>query len=193
MDFKDLVLKNRSYRRFDNSKPVGEETLKELVDIARNVPSGANMQPLRYALSWEPESNSKVFDSIGWAGYLPDWQGPEPNERPSAYIIVLFDKEVGGLDGTDSGIAAQTILLGAVERGFGGCMFGNIRKPKLKSELGVPDRYEILLVIALGVPVETVVLEELPTEGSVKYWRDENQVHHVPKRGLNDVLLETNL
>ncbi|MBT3273449.1 MAG: nitroreductase family protein [Spirochaetales bacterium] len=193
MDFKELVLKNRSYRRFDGSKAIASETLRDLIELARNVPSGANKQPLRYACSCTAESNAKVYETLGWAGYLTDWKGPNPDERPTGYIIILSDKEGGGGESTDSGISAQTILLGAAELNLGGCMFGNIRKPALRQLLGVEDRYEIVLVVALGVPVEKVVIEDIPDNGSIKYWRDESGIHHVPKRALDDIILETDV
>jgi nitroreductase len=191
MELQELVLKNRSYRRFDAEKSISIETLRDLVDLSRNTPSGGNKQPLRYALSCSPESNAAVFETLGWAGYLTDWKGPEPEERPAGYIIVLSDSDAGGGEGTDSGIAAQTILLGAVERGLGGCMFGNVRRPALREYLNLDERYEIVLVIALGVPVEVVAIEEMPDDGSVKYWRDKAKIHHVPKRALNDIILRS--
>ena len=185
----DLVLKNRSYRRFDESHPIAEETLKELVDLARLTPSGANFQPLKYRLSNTPATNALIFPTLAWAGYLKEWPGPGEGERPTAYVTILGDTQIAKNFGCDHGIAAQTILLGAAERGLGGCMIGNIRRDELRQVLQLPERYEILLVLALGKPVEEVVLEALPEDGSVKYWRDEQAVHHVPKRDLAEILV----
>jgi len=189
MTFRDLVLANRSYRRFAQSERVSEQTLRELVDLARLTPSAANLQPLRYVLSWTPERNELVFSTLSWAGYLPDWPGPPEGERPAAYIIILNDTEVTKNVGCDHGIAAQTICLGAVEKGLGCCMFGSIDRDALRRHLGIPERYQILLVIAIGVPIEKVVLEEVGPDGSIKYYRDSQQVHHVPKRRLEDIIL----
>jgi nitroreductase len=191
MKFKGLVEKNRSYRRFRASREIDEKTLLDLVDLARMTPSAANRQPLKYVLSCTPDSNAKVFETLGWAASLPDWPGPDPEERPSAYIIVLVDKEISDAAGNDVGIASQTILLGAVDKGLGGCMLGNVKKNHLSESLGIPDRYEIQLVIALGVPVEKVVLEGLPADGSTKYHRDEKMTHYVPKRSLEEIIIKT--
>jgi len=191
MKFKAIVLKNRSYRRFRADGVIDKKTLLELVDLARKTPSAANKQPLKYLLSCSPDSNEKVFASLGWAGYLPDWPGPAPKERPSAYVVVLLDKEISDSAGFDCGIASQTILLGATDRGLGGCMLANVRKNHLKESFNIPDQYEIQLVIALGVPLEKVVLEEMNTSGSVKYYRDEKMVHHVPKRSLEEIVLNS--
>jgi nitroreductase len=166
-------------------------TLAELVDLARHTPSAGNVQPLKYFLSSTPESNAKVFDSLGWASYLPDWPGPDADERPTGYIVILNDSSIGtSWSPTDAGIAAQTMLLGAVEKGLGGVMFGNIRKDRLRESFSIPAELEILLVIALGTPVEEIVIEDVGEDGSIKYYRDADGVHHVPKRKREDLIFE---
>jgi nitroreductase len=186
----ELIKGNRSYRRFYQDEAISLETLKGLVNLARLSASAANLQPLKYVLAHEPARNAQIFSCLAWAGYLQDWPGPEEGERPSAYIIILGDKEISKDFGCDHGIAAQSILLGAREKGLGGCMIGSIKRDRLRELLRVPEKYDILLTIALGRPQETVVLEEVPPGGSIKYWRDEHGVHHVPKRRLQDILLE---
>jgi nitroreductase len=185
---RDLVIKNRSYRRFYQDVPVSIETLRELVDLARLSASGANRQPLKYILSCDPATNAQVFETLAWAGYLKDWPGPVDGERPAAYIVILGDKTISQAFGCDHGIAAQSILLGATEMGLGGCMIGSVRKAELSQALAIPAEYEILLVIALGKPYETVVLEAVGPDGDIKYWRDEQAVHHVPKRSLEEII-----
>lgn len=187
--FKDLVLKNRSYRRFDENYEISETTLLELVDLARQTPSGANLQPLKYYLSADKETNNKIFSTLKWAGYLKDWNGPIEGERPTGYIVVLLDLRIKESIRFDVGIAAQTILLGATELGLGGCMFGAVERDELKKVLDLPFDFEIPLVIALGKPVEHVVMEDIPADGSIKYYRDEDGTHHVPKRRLEDIVI----
>jgi nitroreductase len=189
MEFKELVEKNRSYRRFDESRRIGIETLRELVELARKVPAAANKQPLKYVLSCGPDANARVFKTLAWAGALKEWPGPEEGERPSAYIVILVDKEIRANAATDVGIAAQTILLGAVERGLGGCMLGAITRPELRTALSVPNELEIALVVALGTPAEKVVLEDAAPGASVTYYRDADDTHHVPKRTLTETVI----
>ena len=186
---RDLVLKNRSYRRFCEEVSIELETLRELVDLARLSASAMNMQPLKYVLSCEPQKNALIFSRLGWASYLKGWPGPGDGERPSAYIIVLGDTEISRAFGCDHGIAAQSILLGATERGLGGCMIATVKRQELSRALDIAPRYEILLVIALGKPGETVVIEEVGPDGDTKYWRDSQGVHHVPKRALDDIII----
>lgn len=190
MLLKDLVLKNRSYRRFYQEEKISRDTLKELIELARLTPSAANRQPLKYLLSTEKESNNRIFPNLSWAGFLKDWPGPEEGERPSAYIVMLGDTEISKNYWCDPGIAAQTILLGAVEKGYGGCIIGAVNREGLRATLNIDPRYEILYVIALGRPREEVVLEEVGPDGDIKYWRDSKQVHHVPKRSLQEIILE---
>lgn len=186
----DLVQKSRSYRRFYQEETISMETLRELVDLGRLSPTGANLQALKYILSNDPEKNARIFEMCAWAGYLKDWPGPVEGERPSAYIIILGDTTISKSFGSDHGIAAQSIMLGAVELGLGGCMIGSIKRADLAQALNIPTRYEILLVLALGKPKEVVVLDPVGPDGSIKYWRDEQQVHHVPKRSLKDVIID---
>lgn len=186
---KELILKNRSYRRFYEDKTIEIDTLRELVDLARLSPSGANRQGLKYVISNTKEKNNKIYDCLGWAGYLKDWGGPEEGERPSAYLVVVSDTSLGATLPQDEGIAGQSILLGAVEKGLGGCFIKNINKKKLAEGLNLDERYEITLVLALGYPKEEVVIEPINENGDIKYWRDENAVHHVPKRGLDELIL----
>ena len=189
MTMKELVAKNRSFRRFYQDVPVELETLMELVDLARLSASGANHQPLKYLLACDPEKNAAIFPQLGWAAYLKDWPGPVEGERPSAYIVILGDKHIKESFGIDHGIAAQSILLGAAERGLGGCIIATVRKEKLREALSIPEQYEILIVLALGKPKETVVIEAVGPDGDIKYWRDEQGVHHVPKRSLAEIIL----
>ena len=189
MPLQKLILKNRSYRRFYEDHRITREQLRELVELARLSSSGANLQPLKYLLSSEPEQNAVIFDTLDWAGYLKEWPGPVAGERPAAYVVMLLDTQIGKTPFWDHGIAAQSILLGAVERGLGGCMFGNVKKDQLREALGLDQRYEILQVIALGKPKEEVRLVPLGEDGDIKYYRDREGVHYVPKRSLDDIIL----
>ena len=185
----DLVRTNRSYRRFYQEVSIEHKTLKELVGLTRHCASAANLQPLKYLLSCAPEKNALVFKHIAWAGYLKEWKGPPEGERPSAYIIVLGDTIIAKSFGCDHGIASQTILLGATEKGLRGCMIGSVKRKKLCQALSIPGHLEILLVIALGKPKETVVIETVGPDGNIKYWRDSQDVHHVPKRPLDEIIV----
>lgn len=184
---KDLIQKNRSYRRFDETKKIEMSILRELVDLARLSASGANMQSLRFYLSNEQQLNNEINECLKWAGYLKGWS-PAEGERATAFIVMLKSKERKSSTAYDEGIAAQSILLGAVEKGLGGCMLGAVDRDKLAGVLDIGDEYEILLVVALGYPVETVVIEEA-RNGDIKYWRSEDGVHHVPKRSLDELII----
>jgi len=186
---KDLILKNRSYRRFYQERAVEDEVLRELVDLARLAPTGYNRQALRYFISNQQNLNDKIYPCLGWAGYLKDWDGPPEGERPAAYIVMLKDSSVGTSLPQDQGFAAQSILLGAVERGLGGCFLVNVKKQQLAEILALDEKYEITAVIAIGYPKETVVVEPMKSDGDIKYWRDDDQVHHVPKLGLDDLII----
>jgi len=184
-----LVRRTRSYRRFQQAVPVGLEVLRKGVELARMSASASNLQPLKYILSNDLETNGRVFPLLGWAGYLKDWGGPVEGERPSAYIVILGDTKIRRDFGCDHGVAAQSIMLGMTEQGFGGCIIGSVSRDELRNVLGISEQYEILLVLALGKPKEKIVLEEVGPEGDIRYYRDEKDVHHVPKRPLNELIV----
>ena len=168
--------------------------LKGLVDTARLSGSARNGQVLKYMLVTEQEQRDLVFPLLGWAGYLSDWKGPKPGERPAAYILCLLDKSL--LKGTeneahfDCGIATQSMLLAAAEQGVYGCRIGAFAK-NIDTVLNVAEPLSVMLVLALGYPAEAVVLEDVGNDGGIQYWRDEQGVHHVPKRTREDVLVES--
>jgi nitroreductase len=188
MSLRDLLRVNRSYRRF-HQQPIEQATLVELVELTRLCPSAANRQPLKYLLAWTAAQTAAVFPHLRWAAALPDWPGPAEGERPTAYIVILGDTRIWRRWDWDTGIMCQTMLLAATEQGLGGCMIGSIDQPGLRATLRLPEHLEILLVLALGKPKETVVLEDGPPEPR-PYWRDQDQVHHVPKRPLSELLIE---
>src|SRR5665647_3927786 len=161
MNLKELISKTRSYRRFDEAYHIEDKTLKSLIDLARLSASGANKQPLKYLIFNSSKDCDRIFPYLSWAGYLTDCPGPDKGERPSGYIIMLGDRSISDIFGIDHGIAAQSIMLGATEAGLGGCIIASIKREELINELSIPDNLEILLVLALGRPVENVIIEEI--------------------------------
>ena len=192
MDILGLVKKNRSYRKYKESEPVSKEQLKGFVNAARFTASSVNLQPLRYLLSNEQKTNQKIFAHTKWARLLKNYDGPEIGERPSAYVVVVQDKKVA--ENTqrflvDVGIVSQTILLAAVEAGLGGIMICNFVAEDLARDLELEERYVPMMILAIGVPDEEIILEEIEEGCSTAYYRDEKNIHHVPKRRLDDILL----
>jgi nitroreductase len=190
MTIEELIIKNRTCRRFYENHPVSKETLLSLVNLARLSASAANRQPLKYILSWEKARNDKIFPCLAWAAYLTDWTGPAEGERPAAYIIITGDTTITDNFWCDHGIVSQSMLLGAREAGLAGCMIGAFNEKKLREAMGIPDHLKVLLVLALGKPRETVVIDVVGPDGDIRYWRDAHGVHHVPKRSLDNVIVE---
>jgi nitroreductase len=190
MNLKELIFKTRSHRRFDETYRIDTKTIESLIDLARLSASGANKQPLKYIYYTTASDCEKVFPYLAWAGYLTDWPGPDKGERPTGYIIILGDKSISDIFGVDHGIAAQTIMLGATEAGLGGCIIGSIKREEMINEFSIPDNLEILLILALGKPVDNVIVDEIK-DNDVKYWRDNNKNHHVPKRSLKELIIKT--
>jgi len=191
MDVEELLRGNRSYRRFHEDHAIDEQTLVDLVALTRLCPSGANRQPLRFMIAHDPQTNAGIFPHLGWAKWLPDWSGPAEGERPSGYVVVLGDRRVADRFECDAAIAAFAMLLGATQRGLGGCMIGWVDREKLTGSLRIPDYLQIVLVVALGKPKETVVLEDAVGPNNIGYWRDPAGVHHVPKRSLDELIIRT--
>lgn len=188
MNMKELATKNRSYRRFQESEPISPEQLKSLVELARLSASAANLQPLKFILSHDPMRNGAIFSCLRWESFIKGFPAPGQGRRPAAYIVILGDTSITKNFWCNHGIAAQSILLGAVEMGFGGYLLTDFDGQALAGFLKIPDNCEILLVIALGLPRERVVITEAE-DGKIAYWRDINKVHHVPKRSLSEIIL----
>jgi len=183
----DLIRKTRSCRRFVEDEPIAMETLRYLVDLARLGGSARNLQPLKYVLVNTPALKAKIFPHLGWAGYLKEWTGPQEGERPAAYIVCLLDTRLSKEADCDLGIATQNLLLGAAEKGLGGCRIASLA-PGLRDVFDLDDHLQVLQVIALGRPAETVFLNEQGPGEDIKYWRDTDQIHHVPKRPLQEII-----
>ena len=186
---KDLILRNRSYRKFQNNRKVEIDTLEELVDLARTTPSSKNLQPLRYILVTDTNDVDFVFSQLKWAWYLKNWEGPDEKERPPAYIIMCIDTEVNEKALIDVGISAQTILLGATEIGLGGCIIRTVNGYAVSKHFNLPSNIDIVQVIALGYPDQQIKLTEISDNESIEYFEDSNGTHFVPKRKLEDIIL----
>ena len=193
---REIIAKTRTFRRFFQKEAISSEILSELLDLARLGGSARNGQPWQYMIINTPELCEKVFPFLGWAGYLSDWKGPVEGERPSAYILCLLNSN--WLKGPESeaqfdlGVATQNLLLGAMENRLGGCRIG-LFNPKLADLFDLPEHLGISLVVALGRPRETVIIEECKEDSDIKYWRDDDGVHHVPKRSLESCLITLNV
>lgn len=186
----EIIKKCRSYRRFDGKFKVSKGVLEELIEMARYAPCARNQQALKFILSCDSRKNNLIFPCLKWAATLKGWKGPAEGERPTAYIIILGDKEISQDFGCDHGIAAYNILLEATEKDLGGCMIGSVDREILRRNLGISDRYEILLVVAIGKPAGKVIVEDMQRGGSIRYYHDKDDVHHVPKRILEELIVE---
>lgn len=185
---KELVLKNRSYRSFDAERKITVQELSELVDLARLCPSSVNLQMLKFVAVHSPDLLEKVQPLTRWAAKLASLKLPPPGHYPQAFIVICGDDRIfsGSIRMKDVGIAAQTLLLGAVEKGLGGCMIGSFDLEALKEVLQLPEYLKPELIVALGKPDEEVRLTTV--ENGTDYYR-EGGIHYVPKRALEDILI----
>ncbi|MBP3198842.1 MAG: nitroreductase family protein [Butyrivibrio sp.] len=189
---KDLVQKNRSYRGFDENYTFTKEELEEYIDLARICPSGANLQGLKYHLVYEKEAVEELLPFTHFAAQLPELGLPRKGSHPTAYIVICQDMNITDNPNRlqkDIGIVAQTMLLYAAENNLGGLMIGNFELGNVKKVCKLPDNLSPVLLIALGKPTEKIVLVDVDESGNTKYYRDENDVHYVPKRKLSDVIV----
>lgn len=189
MEFKELVAKARTYRRYHQNQPVPMDLLKEVIDTVRLTPSASNAQPLRYALSTSPEINARLFPLVQWAPAIDEWAGPAEGERPVAFIVIAADSKSPVPPQMDAGIAAVTIQLSLAEKGIGCCIFNHFQAGEVHAAVGFPRYVGVQLVIAVGYPAETVIIEEIGRMDPFQYHRDEKGQHYVPKRRLKDIVL----
>jgi len=191
-NFKNIVENTRCTRRFKKDITIDKNELIELIDIARTVSSGKNMQPLKYIAITDDKIKDEVYKPLVWAAHLTDWEQSE-DEKPSAYILVINDTSIEGLSAIDSGIAMQTIMLGATAKGYAGCILASINKVEYKKLFNLENHLEPMFIIALGVKDENIEVVDVNTQnGDTNYYRDQNSTHFVPKRKLNEVLIDEN-
>lgn len=189
---KSLLLQNRSYRRFDASKKIPREKLEELINLCRCCGSGRNAQPLRYRIVTDSEECEAVFETLGWAGYFKDWDGPEKAERPTAYLVQCLDTAYGSNCLCDDGLQLQAITLGAATQEIGCCIIKSFKSQALSECLELPATMMPRYVLALGYPVETVKIVDMDgtPEADFKYYRDAKGIHYVPKRPLSELIIK---
>ena len=192
MDMLDLVKKSRSVRRFDASVDVSRDALLSLIETARFAPTGANKQPLRFFPIYEKAACDKLFPLLHWAMALPDWKGPEPDERPAAYIVILADTNIVPEQriAMDVGIAAQTIALAAANMDLGCCMLGFFKKEDVSNCLKLPDNLVPALIMAIGARGELIRLVDARKDNDLRYYRDDQDAHCVPKRTLDELVYD---
>lgn len=191
---RDLVIKNRSYRGYDETRKMTREELLEFVELTRYTASSINLQPLKYYVSCDKAEVDKIQKLTHWAAALPQIDLPYPGTMPTGFIIICQDTNIDNSSTRflrDIGAAAQTMLLAATEKGLGGCMIGSFNKKELKSLLGFSENIEPNLIVAFGKPAEKIMLTDVGADGNTRYYRDESgTVHYVPKRSLKDILLD---
>jgi nitroreductase len=189
MNILEVIKKRRSIRLF-NDKEIDRQDLIDMIDAARRAPSAANKQPLEYILVTEDDICERIFDTLAWAAYVTPRRNPPAGKRPTAYIVVLINNEIsiGEFGRADAGAAIENILLTAVDKGIGSCWLGSVDREKVSKTLGIPDKYSIDSVLALGYPDENPIMEE--TQDQIEYYLDENNTLHVPKRSIESILHE---
>ena len=179
------ILSRRSIRKFQQ-RGISIEKLKKFVNAARLAPSAANLQPLEFFIVNKKDLCDNVFKALNWAGYItPKWT-PDENQRPTAYIITIVAEPNNKWYQRDVSFATENIILAAEEEDIGSCVICKIDKEKLRKALEIPNNMVIDSVIALGYKAEKSVIEDYVD--TVKYWRDEKEIMHVPKRKLKDII-----
>lgn len=190
-NLESLIKKSRSVRSFAPGKKVDSETLEKLIELCRYTPSSANLQALKFRPVTDEAEVAQVFAATAWAGYIKDEKLPPEGHEPSAFIVICCDKNIAANVTPlfkDTGICAQTAMLGAAEAGLGGCMIGSFDADKIKTALGLSDNLEITLVLALGYADEAPEIIDAK-DGNIKYFR-KNGCHYVPKRSLDDIIIK---
>lgn len=192
-DFRQLVISDRTVRRFEEAKEVATETLEKLVELTRYCPSGRNAQPLRYVLVTADDARAAVFPHLKWAGYYTEWDGPAEGERPAAYLIQCLDTRYGQNCLCDDGLQLEAITLGMRTLGLGGCIIKAFNAPGVSAALGLEDRYVPRYALAIGYPAEEIRIEDMDgtDDADFKYFRTPDGVHHVPKRPLTELIIKT--
>lgn len=194
-DLRQLLRQNRSTRIFDESRRIESSRLESLVDLTRYCASGRNLQPLRYRVVTSADECHAVYPALKWAGYYEDWDGPEPGQRPAAYLIQCIDTSLAETCLCDDGLQLEAITLGAAALGMRACIIKAFNVHAVAEALSLPADMKPLYVVALGYGAEKVMLTDIHTgdayhtAGDIRYYRMPDGTHCVPKRPLEDLLI----
>ncbi len=190
--FLDLVKQARSHRGFRQDRKVTRQELEHLVECARFTPAARNDQVLKYYLAEKPETVAAIQPLTKWAGALAELHLPRKGAEPVAYIVICLDGSLAENPAPyqrDVGIVAQTMLLAAAEMGLNGCMIGSFAAGELREKLGLPEAIKPQLLLALGEGTDRIVMTDVGEDGSTTYYRDAGDIHYVPKRTLEQLIL----
>jgi nitroreductase len=186
MDIINLIKTRRTIRRFSQEK-LDRNLLVDFVEAARCAPAGANIQSLEYVIIDEPKVGADLFETLLWAGHVKPKRNPAPQHRPVAYIVVLTDTAIKDNAVVDAAAAIENILIAAWSKGIGSCWLGAIDREKISRILNIDKKYKIDSVVALGKPAEKPVMEDA-SGADTKYYLDDNDELHIPKRPLKKIL-----
>lgn len=190
--FLDLVKQARSHRGFRQDRKVTRQELEHLVECARFTPAARNDQVLKYYLAEKTETVAAIQPLTKWAGALAELHLPRKGAEPVAYIVICMDGSLAENPAPyqrDVGIVAQTMLLAAAEMGLNGCMIGSFAAGELREKLGLPEAIKPQLLLALGEGTDRIVMTDVGEDGSTTYYRDAEDTHYVPKRTLEQLIL----
>jgi len=186
MDVYEAIKKRRSIRRFKQDA-IEQTILERIVDAGRVAPSGVNSQPVEFVLVTDEEVCAQVFTTTAWGGRVTPRRTPKPGQEPTAWVVVLLNSQRGSAGAkADAAAAIENMLLTAVEAGLGSCWIGSVQRKELAQILSIPEHCAIDSVVALGLPDESPMVEE--AEEDIAYYLDDDDVLHVPKRKLEDVV-----
>ncbi len=195
MNVYDAVKSRRTIRKFKQD-PVPSEDIKKIIDCARLAPYGANLQPLKFAVITDENDRKNLYPLIKYAAYLTDWN-PSFEECPPVYIAVLTDTSLKAADKSecDCGAAVMSMWLEAEELGLGSCWLGAIDRNKIKEKImklkKQTSHSNVIIVsymLGLGYPAQSG--ETFDMKDDIKYYFDENGNVHVPKRTLDEIIVE---
>lgn len=184
-----LLIKNRSIRRFDHSKKIPTETLKNIIELTRFCASGRNAQAIRYKIVNDETSCAQLYPQLAWAGYYSDWAGPDEGERPVAYLIQCLDTTIVSNPLCDDGLHLEAITLGATAVGISTCIIKAFNAEKVAQTLSIPSKIKPLYVVALGYAAEIARIVGMPENGDYRYFRNQYDEQCVPKRKLDDLII----
>jgi nitroreductase len=182
----DAITTRRTIRRFQQ-KLIDSALLERIVNAGRLAPSGGNCQPVEFILVTESALSQQVFATTAWAGGVAPRRTPKPGQEPTAWVIILLNSKRGPVSAkADAAAAIENMILTALEAGLGSCWIGSVKRDELAKILNVPEHCAIDSVVALGFPDESPLAED--TDDDIAYYLDDDDVLHVPKRKLKDVL-----
>jgi nitroreductase len=148
MDVFEAIQERKSIRAY-RDKPIPRETIERLLEAGRLAPSAGNSEPWHFITVTHVEKRKTLSKGL-YAKFI--------TQAPLAIVVCGDKKASADWYAVDASLAVENMVLSAVGEGLGTCIVGSFTEADVKALLKIPERFEVIVIIAVGYPREKLDL-----------------------------------